>query len=288
MSVVSEDAWVNGELVARERGAPSVASSSFHMGTGVFDGLMAYWNDHWYLHRVDEHLERFKRGCRNMDLAFDWSTAELEAGIRDLLERVPRTTHYIRPIAFRGGPELMLVGSRGLPVDVCIFGVPVTRDHDELYPCHLSEVSRISSQAIPVAWKICGTYVNSYLAQLAAEQAGFKGAVMCDRHGRIAEATTANIFFIDGQRLVTPALSGDIFPGITRAMILEIAAALNLETVERDVEPLELDTFEAAFVCATLMEIRAVSRIGSQRYDKADRHPVFAAIRAEFRRLTHQ
>src|ERR1700730_16561015 len=59
MSLASEFAWCNGEIKNREAGAPSVASISFHLGTGVFDGMMAYWNrDHYYIHRAEAHLVR--------------------------------------------------------------------------------------------------------------------------------------------------------------------------------------------------------------------------------------
>ena len=42
MTQVSTYSWSNGGIKEREKGAPSVASISFHLGTGVFDGIMAY------------------------------------------------------------------------------------------------------------------------------------------------------------------------------------------------------------------------------------------------------
>jgi hypothetical protein len=40
MTQASAHAWCNGLVKDREQGAPSVASISFHLGTGVFDGMM--------------------------------------------------------------------------------------------------------------------------------------------------------------------------------------------------------------------------------------------------------
>jgi hypothetical protein len=55
----STHSWFNGQIGERELGAPSVASASFHLGTSVFDGPMAYWNrDHNHIHRAEEHLVR--------------------------------------------------------------------------------------------------------------------------------------------------------------------------------------------------------------------------------------
>lgn len=285
----TSEAWFNGRIVHREQAAPSIASNSFHMATGVFDGLMAYWNrDHYYLHRAAEHLKRFKAGCRNMDLDFSWTESDLEAGITELLGRCPERTHYIRPICFRGGPSVPAITWRGTsqPVDVCVFGVACGRDDATPMAAQLSPIERVSGRAAPVQWKACGVYVNSFLAQHTAEQAGFDTGVMLDRVGRLAEASTSNLFFVGCDELVTPALTPEIFPGITRQVVLEIAAGLGIPVVERDVYPSELGEFDAAFLCATLIELRPLSCIGDHPYESAS-HPVFVAILNRFREITH-
>ena len=287
MPIVSELAWVDGELVPREQGAPSLASSTFHMGTGVFDGLMAYWNgDHHLLHRVDEHLMRFKTGAARMDLPFPWEIAELEAGIRALLDACPRRTHYIRPIAFRGAPEIMLVASRDLPVSACIFAVEVERDVPDPLRGTIVPVQRVSSRAIPVAWKVCGTYANSFLAQRMAFERGADVGVLLDGAGRLAEASTSNLFLIRDGALVTPSIDADVFPGITRRSVLETAERIGVEAVERDVDPGELRRCDGAFLASTMLELRPFSEVDDVRFATAE-HPLYRRIRAEFDAATH-
>jgi len=287
MPLVSELAWVDGALVPREQGAPSLASSTFHMGTGVFDGIMAYWNrDHFHLHRGREHLERFKTGAARMDLPFDWSVEQLGAGIRALLDAGPRRTHYIRPIAFRGAPEIMLVASRELPVSACVFAVEVERDVADPLRGAIVDVERVSSRAIPVAWKVCGTYANSFLAQRRAFARGADVGVLLDRRGRLAEAATSNLFLIRDEALVTPALEADVFPGITRRSVLEIARRIGAEAVERPVDPAELARCEGAFLASTMLELRPFDAIDEAVFDTAA-HPLWRRIRAEFDAATH-
>ena len=287
MPVVSELAWVDGELVPREQGAPSLASSTFHMGTGVFDGLMAYWNgDHFHLHRATEHLVLFKTGAARMDLPFAWDVAELEAGIRALLDSCPRRTHYIRPIAFRGAPEIMLVASRDLPVSACIFAVEVERDVPDPMRGAIVPVERVSSRAIPVAWKVCGTYANSFLAQRMAFARGADVGVLLDAGGRLAEASTSNLFLIRDGVLVTPSIHADVFPGITRRSVLEIAERIGVDAVERRVEPDELGHCEGAFLASTMLELRPFSAIDDVRFATAE-HPLYRRIRVEFDAATH-
>ncbi len=287
MPVVSELAWVDGELVPREQGAPSLASSTFHMGTGVFDGIMAYWNeDHFHLHRAHEHLMRFKTGAARMDLPFPWEPDELEAGIRALLDTCPRRTHYIRPIAFRGAPEIMLVASRELPVSACIFAVEVERDVAEPLRGAIVPVERVSSRAIPVSWKVCGTYANSFLAQRMAFERGADVGVLLDGAGQLAEASTSNLFLIRGDALVTPSADADVFPGITRRSVLEIAERIGVEAVERHIDPQELARCEGAFLASTMLELRPFSAIDDTRFGTSG-HQLYRRIRAEFDAATH-
>jgi branched-chain amino acid aminotransferase len=214
-------AWCNGELREREAGAPSVASISFHLGLGVFDGMMAYWNhNHYYIHRVDEHLDRFRHGAARMGMSIPLSVDQMREGIDTLLAYEPRGTQYVRPVAYRRGPELWVTGAEGRPVDVSIFTVRADahRDIDAPMRCQISGIERISSRSIPGQIKVCGSYVNSFHARRTAEAAGLDDGIMLDREGRLAEASAANVFVIMGDRLVTPPLNPDVRSRLTPAV----------------------------------------------------------------------
>ena len=281
-------AWFNGELVPRETGAPSVASINFHLGTSVFDGMMAYWNnDHYYIHRAHEHLERFRLGAERLGLSFDWSVEIMLGGIKELLSLEPAETQYVRPIAYRRGPELWVTGAEGRPVDVTIFTVPSRRDVDMPLTCQVSDVERISSRSIPGQTKVSGAYVNSFTARRRAEQAGFQEALMLDRYGRIAEASAANLFFINDGKLLTPNLNEDVFPGITRQTIMDIARCNDIEPIESDLYLADIDDIQGAFLCSTLMEVRPLSLLGDQRLSTME-SPLYRTLLRRFREVTHQ
>jgi branched-chain amino acid aminotransferase len=290
MTQVSTYSWCNGQIKAREEGAPSVASISFHLGTGVFDGMMAYWNrDHYYIHRGEDHLVRFRHGAARMGLMVPWSVEEMLAGITQLLELEPKGTQYIRPIAFRGGPELWVTGSEGRPVDVSIFTVRTEshRDIDAPIACEISPVERISSRSIPGQVKVSGSYVNSFFARMTAEKSGFDDGIMFDREGHLAEASAANVFLIAGDRLLTPRLKPDVFPGITRLVLLELARRDGVDVCEAELTRDDLAGMDGALLCSTLMEIRAVSRLG-ERSLSTQELPAFKRLVSAFRALTHQ
>ena len=279
-------AWHNGKLVQREQAAPSIASHSLHLGIGVFDGIMAYWNsDRYYIHRLDAHLDRLRHGSTQMGLEFSWSNEDLKSGLLSLLDEIPATNYYIRPIVYRSGPHLNV--SDLIPVDVAILAVTIARDVDKPLKSHISQFERVSGRAIPITWKVCGTYVNSYLSRRAAAINGFDDAIMLDQEGRITEASAANLFLFQKDTVITPALTANIFPGITRFTLLDIAKELGIEVVERDVRPEELKNFDGAMLAATMMELRPLAAIDSIQYDSSN-HPLFRRFLKEFREITHQ
>lgn len=278
--------WHNGKIIPLEQAAPSVATHSLHLGIGVFDGIMAYWNsDHYYIHRLEAHLDRLRHGSTQMGLAFSWSNEELTSGIQSLLESVPAKNYYIRPIVYRSGPHLNF--SDLMPVDLTILAVNIARDVDKPLKSHISSFERVSGSAIPITWKICGTYVNSYLSRRAAEQKNFDDAIMLDSKGRIAEATAANVFFLKKNTVITPALTPNIFPGITRATLLDLAESLGIEVIERDILPNELSNFDGAFLAATMMELKPLATIDDYQYNSIN-HGLFRRLLQEFREITHQ
>jgi branched-chain amino acid aminotransferase len=250
---------------------------------------MAYWNeDHYYLHRLEEHLVRFREGAARLGLGMPWTVEQLADGIDALLKLEPKGTQYVRPIVYRGAPELWVTGSEGRPVDVSIFTVRTegVRDIDAPISCQISSIERISSRSIPRQTKVSGAYVNSLHTRRAAEAAGFQDGIMFDREGRLAEASAANVFLVVGDRLVTPPLNPDVFPGITRKVVLELAKDAGIDVEEVDCSRDDLAKVHGAFLCSTLMEIRAVERMGDRLLDTVE-SPLFRSIVADFRKTTH-
>ena len=61
-------------------------------------------------------------------------------------------------------------------------------------------------------------------------------ALFLDGEGHVSEASASNIFVVSGSALVTPPLTCGVLPGITRAAIVELAAAMQIEVLERAAE----------------------------------------------------
>lgn len=277
--------WFNGQVVPREQANPSVASYSLHLGIGVFDGIRAFWNtDHYYIHALQEHLTRLRDNAATLEMIVPFSIQRLELAVNDLLKSLPPADYYLRPIVYRTSPTFLISNRKQMPVDIAILAMVAPRGSVKPMRCHISPIERISSKAIPIHAKICGTYVNTYLVRAAAEAASFDEGIMLDRDGKITEAAAANLLFIQGNTVLTPPLTTDIFPGLTRKTIIGIANQSGIQIIERDIYPQEISKFDAVFSSATFSEIKPCITIDDYCYDTPN-NPIFKHFLREYQNL---
>ena len=107
------------------------------------------------------------------------------------------------------------------------------------------------------------------MSKHAAEKAGYQDALMLDYRGQVAEATGANIFFIQDGAIHTP--TPDCFlNGITRQTAIKLAKSRQIEVIERAIFPDELGSFSECFITGTAAEITPVAEIGNVTYKPAE------------------
>jgi branched-subunit amino acid aminotransferase/4-amino-4-deoxychorismate lyase len=84
--------------------------------------------------------------------------------------------------------------------------------------------------------------------------------IVVDEDGAMLEASRANLFAVQGETMSTPPLDGRILPGVTRARLLEIAAAEGLETRETELRSDDLVAANEVFLTGS---VRGVERVRS-------------------------
>ena len=127
-------------------------------------------------------------------------------------------------------------------------------------------------------------YLDAIVAKQQAGELGMHDAVMLDSLGAVAECTGANLFLITGETLVTPTTRAAL-PGITRRTVLELAAELGVEAVERDVWPAELHCADGAFVCGSGAGIVPVGSFDGRPVTHPE-HPFVARLQEGYRART--
>jgi para-aminobenzoate synthetase/4-amino-4-deoxychorismate lyase len=76
--------------------------------------------------------------------------------------------------------------------------------------------------------------------------------LIVDQHDEVLEAAWANVWIVEGSRLFTPAADGRILPGVTRAMLLELAPQLGLNVAEEPISLGRLRDADAVFLTSSL------------------------------------
>ena len=278
----AEWAYHGGEFVKMGDIRLSPATHALNYGTGVFEGIRAYWNESkgtLQVLKLREHYERFEKSCRILHLDLVPSVDELCETTLEILKRnAPREDTYIRPLAYKSA-QAVGVNLRG-PTELSIFTVPMG-NYVELtgLKCAVSGWRRSSDNAIPARAKCTGSYINTALAVDAAHRAGYDDAIFLTQAGFVSEASAANIFLVRKGGLVTPPVTADILEGITRDAVMEIAEKdLGISTTERDVGRTELYAADEVFLTGTGFQIAPVTEIDDRKIGTGEMGPVASRL----------
>src|SRR5687767_7740370 len=230
---------MNGDFVPWDDAKVHVLSHGLHYGTGVFEGIRAYDTDSGtavFRHR--EHLERLHKSAALYYLPIPYDVEELRAATNELISRNGLASCYIRPIAFRGYGEMGLF-AKNAPIEVTIatwpWGAYLGEESKKTgIRAKVSSWRRISPDGLIPHAKASGQYLNSVLAKIESQKAGYEEAILLDDRGTVCEGSGENIFVVRDGQIVTPPQTASILDGINRKSVMQIARDLGHEVVERD------------------------------------------------------
>ncbi|MEQ1832844.1 MAG: aminotransferase class IV, partial [Candidatus Eisenbacteria bacterium] len=103
------------------------------------------------------------------------------------------------------------------------------------------------------------------LAREEARAAGVDEALLVNRAGEILEGAASNLFVVlPGGEVVTPPLSADVLPGVTRALVLESCARLGIPAREGPVTLESLRFADEVFLTNSVQEVLPVAMMGGR------------------------
>ena len=219
------------------------ASTVFHYGAEIFEGMKAYKTaDGYQMFRPFENLKRMNNSAERLclpeipeDMWIEGLTKLINLDY-DWIPDKAGTSLYIRPFMF-GNDESLGVHAVHNARFVIILS-PVGNYYAEgLNPVKISiESEDVRAVRGGTGYAKCGgNYAASLRAGKRAEQQGISQVLWLDGVERkyIEEVGSMNVMFkIDGE-VVTPALTGSVLPGITRKSIIEILKEKGYKVSER-------------------------------------------------------
>jgi branched-chain amino acid aminotransferase len=153
---------------------------------------------------------------------------------------------------------------------------------DKLLKICVSSHPRPDPATVKVEAKVTGYYVNNILATTEAKSRGYDDALMLDINGNVAAAPAGN-FFLEKDGILYTAPIGNIFPGITRQVVLNICRALDIPVVERNIDPHELESADSAFLCGTAVDIAGIESIDANTFKKEWKDSLGAIVQEAYR-----
>jgi branched-chain amino acid aminotransferase len=254
---------INGQLVHRDKAGISPFDSAVQGGDAVWEGLRLYNGRIFKLH---EHLDRLERSARALSFAeipqpekiVDEIKRTLTANkmrdgvhIRLTLTRGVKITSGMDPRLNQSGPTLIILAEHKAPVyskdGLTLITSKIKRPPPEVLDPRIHHANLL----------------NSILAKIEANNAGADDALMLDSNGFVAETNATNVFIVRKGDLATSKVVA-CPEGITRATVIEIAAAEKIRCVEADLSPVDIYGADEMFCTGTMGELVGVIQLDNR------------------------
>jgi branched-chain amino acid aminotransferase len=279
-------AYLDGAFVPFADAKVSIATHALQYGTGVFEGIRAYWNEgaeQLYVFRLREHFERMTRSCRIVRLGLPGDADELSAIVLELLRRNEfKSDVYIRPLAYKAA-RVVKVALHGLRDGFGIYAFPMGGYLSTGgLAAHTTSWRRISDEAIPARAKVSGAYINTALAVDEAAEHDAEEAIFLTSGGHVSEGGGSNLFMVRDGALITPPVTDDILEGITRQTIEDLARELGYAFVQRPIDRTELFVADELFFCGTGAQVAPCVKVDGRPVGDGTIGPIATAIGARY------
>jgi branched-chain amino acid aminotransferase len=273
--------WKEHRIVPFGPLALSPANAVLHYGQSIFEGLKAHrtadgsiliFRPHDNARRMMHSAERMCMPPVPEDL-FMQAVLDLVRLDEGWVPSGPGMSLYIRPFQIAMDPYIGIRPSQKYSFMV-ITGPAGTYYTEPVRVKIETHYTRAVAGGVGAA-KTAGNYAASLFPAVQAQKKGYHQLVWTDgkNHEYIEESGTMNIMFVIGGKLITPALSDSILPGITRDSALTLARDWGLPVEERKVsvkeieEALKAGKVEEAFGIGTAATISHIALINCNEVD---------------------
>ncbi|WP_091736258.1 aminotransferase class IV [Phenylobacterium immobile] len=234
----------------------------FTLGDGLFETVLAVDGD---MPRLAAHLARMAAGCAILGLPAPNARAIREAALQALGAASLMAGRAAVRLTYTAGS-----GGRGLDRPAALaprLVATAAPSPKPLAPARLAVASIRRNDRSPASRLKTLAYLDNVLAREEARAAGADEAILLNTLDEVACAGAANLFWIEGKAMVTPALACGVLGGIMRASVLAAAPALDIEVVEVRAGLDRLLAADAVLLSNSLIGLRPVASIDGRAYD---------------------
>lgn len=242
----------------------------FALGDGLFETLLARDGE---LMLWDAHMARLARGCAVLGLPAPDPRACLEAAWGALADAGPEEARAAVRLSWSAG-----AGGRGVARPAALsprLAVTVSPRPVDSAPVRLHTAAVRRNDASSASRLKAMSYLDNVLARREAEAAGADQALMLNTRGELACADSANLFWLAGRTLMTPALECGVLDGTLRGLLMERAGGAGWSVQPVRAAPEALEDADAVFLTNSVMGVRPVSALDRRELEP---HPAVPAL----------
>jgi D-alanine transaminase len=278
---MSRIAYVNGRYLPHRAARVHVEDRGFQFADGVYEVCEVFSG-----HIVDmtRHLDRMRRSLAELSIAWPVRRKALEAILREVVSRnrVENGLVYVqitrgaakRDFAFPDPAvkSTLVVTARSTPREA---GQKVAEEGIRVITTPDIRWERVDIKSVSLLPQV--------LAKEAARKAGAKEAWMVDKEGCVTEGASSNAWIVnaEGTLVTRPAESG-ILRGITRAAVMDYAAAKGMKVEERRFSVDEARGAREAFTTAATAIVTPVVQIDDVVIGNGRPGAIASELRARF------
>jgi branched-chain amino acid aminotransferase len=250
-------AWIDGALVPLAEAKVSVLDHGLTVGDGAFETLRVYGGVPFAWTR---HVARLRASAAGLGLELP-DVTELR-GAADAVLRANHLREARLRVTLTGGLAPPGSGRGDGPLTVFILAFPI-------------EPAAPDAAVVIAPWTrnehsaVAGLKTISYAANVRAlayaRERGAVEAIFANTAGNLCEATGSNVFVVQSGVLITPPPSAGCLLGVTRALLLELAAQAGIPVEERDVTIDALARSDEAFLSSTTREVQPIASVDGVR-----------------------
>ena len=275
--------YVNGEMLPRADAKISVFDSGFLVGDGIWEGIRLHQREFAFL---DRHLDRLEQASKATMIEVDRGQVERalrrtvdqngmtdDVHVRLMVTRGDKKTPSQHPSNVVGGPNMVIIAEHKVAdpavadAGLSLFTSTVRRPPPDTLDQRLN----------------CHSKLHEVIALIQAVGAGADEALMLDPTGAVATCNATNFFVVIGDELVTSTGHYNL-PGITRAVLLELAERIGLRAAQRPFSLTDVYAADEAFVTGTFAGLTPVREVDGRAIgDGRLPGPVTESLRTAYR-----
>lgn len=244
--------FVDGDFLLKEDIFLEAMTPGILEARGVFETMRV---DDGHIQLLENHLARFKKGLKVLNIRLPYTSKELHAIIHKVLVFNQLKNARLRLMAYQknGSFELTVIA---LPRKVL-----TEKDYHSGYSVTVLECPARTLKYANVKSLDYGRFREAFLK---AGKQGYHEALLINSKGYVFEASRANVFYVKDGVVCTPALSLGCLDGITRQIVLACARErkINVKMVRPRIN--DFQGSDEAFLTNAILGIMPITKINGK------------------------